>query len=373
MVRKKLSSLLFLFFSINTLFINNIHAQILKDKEAYLKIKQGVYNIYNCEFDKAEQIYTYLHNKYPNHSVPYLFNGLIYYWKYFPLTPGSDESEKYVETMSECIEIAEKAYKENEYDAENLLSGLGAMGMLLMYYADNGLTGKVISLAPETYHFVMKAFDFTGTYNDFYYITGLYNYYREAYPDAHPVYKPVVMFFPRGNKKLGLEQLKISARNSIFLRAESNSFLSGIYLDFERNPDSALVYSSKLISLYPNNVQYKTLDIRNLLLVKKYKKAEALLDSINYWSVNTYFQAKQDIFRAILYEKVDHNDTMAEYYYLSGIRKAKKYGDYASDYISYGYFGLSRIYARAGDKKKKKQYRKQAEDFADYEFVNFDD
>ncbi len=370
MALKKLSSLLVLF-SINILFITNVQAQILKDKEAYLKIEQGVYYIYNCEFDKAEEVYKYINNKYPNHSVPHLFKGLILYWKYLPMIPGSEENKEFVNEMSTCIDLAEKAFKENDSDAENLLAGLGAMGMLLMYYADNDLTGKVISLAPETFHFVMKAFNFTDTYHDFYYITGLYNYYREAYPEAHPVYKPMLIFFPKGDKKLGLEQLKIAARSSIFLKAESNSFLSGIYLNFERDPDSSLVYSNRLISMYPNNVQYKTLDIRNLLLLKKYNRAESILDSINYWSVNTYFQAKLDIFRAILYEKVDHNDTMAEYYYLSGIRKAEKYGEYANEYISYGYFGLSRIYDRAGDKKKGKQYLKLAEDNTVYEFVNF--
>ncbi len=371
MILKKFFSFCFLFFILILNSVNN-YGQILDDKESFAKIKQGVNYIYNSEFDKAEEVYSYISKKYPNNPVPNLFKGLILYWKYYPLTPESEESSSYVNKMTTCINLAGKALKENENDAENLLAGLGAMGMLLMYYADNGLTGKVISMAPETYHFVKKAFDFTDTYNDFYFITGLYNYYREAYPEAHPAYKPVMMFFPGGDKKLGLQQLKIAARNSIFLKAESNSFLSGIYLDFEHNLDSALVYCKKLYTLYPNNLQYKTLYIRDLLVAKKYKPAKSLLDSINYWSTNTYFQAKQDIFRGILYEKDEHNDTMAEYYYRSGINKAAKYGVFANEYVSYGYFGLSRIYDRAGDKKKKKLYRKQAEDYAVYDFVNFD-
>ena len=53
--------------------------------------------------------------------------------------------------------------------------------------------------------------------------------------------KPVLVFFPHGNKKLGLQQLKIAADSSIFLAAESMTFLVGIYQDFEKDPAKAFL------------------------------------------------------------------------------------------------------------------------------------
>ena len=63
-------------------------------------------------------------------------------------------------------------------------------------------------------------------YSDFYFFTGVYNYYREAYPEAYPVYKPLALLFPKGSKTKGLEDLLIASKNSIFLKAEAFSFLS---------------------------------------------------------------------------------------------------------------------------------------------------
>ncbi len=127
------------------------------------------------------------------------------------------------------------------------------------------------------------------TYKDFYFITGLYNYYREAYATAHPIYKPVLIFFPHGNRKLGLVQLKISADSAIFLAAESMTFLAGIYQDFEKDPAKAIIYSKKLKETYPQNQEFKLHYIRDLLVIKKFGEAESLLNSMPYESLNRFY------------------------------------------------------------------------------------
>ena len=208
--------------------------------------------------------------------------------------------------------------KVNGSDAENLLSGLGSAGLLLLYYADNGLSGKVLSLAPKTYQWVMKSFDFTKTYKDFYFITGLYNYYREAYATAHPIYKPALIFFPHGNKKLGLAQLKIAADSSIFLAAESMTFLAGIYQDFEKDPVKAIQYSKKLKETFPKNHEYKIQYIRDLLVIKKFGEAESLLNGMPYESLNRYYQSQIDIFKGVIQEQKYKNPKAAEQLILDG-------------------------------------------------------
>lgn len=349
-----------------------LSAQLLKDPITYEKIKAGVDEIYNCEFDKAETIYNYINTKYPNNTIPHLYMGLMLYWKYFPIIPESPVSKTFISYLEKSVELAEKRFKEDPNDAENLLSGMGALGLMLLYYADNGMIRNVLSLAPETYKFVMRSFEFTNTYYDFYFITGLYNYYREAYPEAHPIYRPVVVFFPHGNKKLGLKQLQLASDSAIFLKAEANSFLSGIYLTFELNPAKACIYSRKLADSYPRNNEFKTDLIKDLLLMKKYDEAEKLLDCLPYNIDNQYLQAQIDILRAIFVEKQYKNDNRAEKLYWSGIKKMDAYKDFGNEYKSYAYFGLSRICKRANEMKRMKKYRKMADDLAYYEGINFD-
>src|SRR4030042_694875 len=250
---------IFIFFTWISAF--TAKAQLLQDPVTYAKIKKGIDHIYNFEFAEAESIYDYLKSKYPNHSIPYLFKSVIIYWQYFPITPDSPYSRAFVRMLEKSYELAEQRFKEDEDDAEHLLSGLGTVGLLLLYYADNGFLRNVLSLAPQTYKFVMRSFEFMDVFYDFYFITGLYNYYREAYPEAHPVYKPVVIFFPHGDKKLGLQQLRLASDSSIFLKAESNSFLAGIYQSFELNPSVACSYSKKLAERYRNNTDFRVVYI----------------------------------------------------------------------------------------------------------------
>ncbi|MFO7657277.1 MAG: hypothetical protein R6W78_09435 [Bacteroidales bacterium] len=350
-----------------------LKGQILHDPETFARIEKGVENIYNCRFNEAKADYRFIKSKYPNHAVPNLFKALVIYWEFYPLIPGSEEGRQFIYNLELCLQQAEKVLKKNENDAENVLAGLGALGLMLLYYADNGQTRNVISLAAPTYQYVMKSFNFTKEYPDFYFITGLYNYYREAYPEAKPIYKPVVLFFPHGDKPLGLKQLKIAADSAIFLKAEAISFLSGIYLSFEKNPQYASFYSKKLTLKFPGNIKFQTDHIKDLLLDKKYQRAEKMLDTIIYPAHSRYLQMRIDCFRAILYEKVYANDKKAEQYYQMTINKSEEYKDYANEFRSYAYFGLSRIYSRKGDLKTMKRYRKQAESNAVFADIDFDD
>jgi hypothetical protein len=241
-----------------------------------------------------------------------------------------------------------------------------------LYYADNGLSGKVISLAPKTYQWVIKSFDFTRSFKDFYFITGLYNYYREAYATAHPIYKPALIFFPHGNKRLGLSQLKIAADSAIFLAAESMTFLAGIYQDFEKDAAKAIQYSKKLKDTFPRNYEFRIQYIRDLLVIKKFGEAESLLNSMPYESLNRFYQSQIDVFKGVIQEQKYSSPREAEQLYWTGINKAEAFGPIGAECTSYGYFGLSRINLAAGNSKYAKQYRKKAKELSSYDHVNFD-
>jgi hypothetical protein len=363
---------IFLFFLCLFSMVQKSDGQVLKDHQIFDNVKRGVVCIYNFQFDEASEISDYLREKCEDCALSYLFRGMEIYWKNYPLTPGSKDAEIFENYLEKGISLSEAKLKKNGSDAEYLLSGLGSAGLLLLYYADNGLSGKVISLAPKTYQWVMKSFEFTKTYKDFFFITGLYNYYREAYASAHPIYKPVLVFFPHGNKKLGLQQLKIAADSSIFLAAESMTFLAGIYQDFEKDPAKAVAYSKKLKETFPKNHEFKIQYIRDLLVIKKFGEAESLLNSLPYESLNKFYQSQIDVFKGVIQEQRYKKPELAEQLYWSGIYKAEEYGPIGAESTSYGYFGLSRINSAAGNNKNAKQYHKKARELSSYDHVNFD-
>jgi hypothetical protein len=360
------------FFLLLYLNTSALKAQILKDTATFNMIDQCVGDIYNFRFGNAREECNLINNKYPGHPAVYLLRGMITYWENYPLLSESVYIRSYLDDMNMCIRLSEKK-NTSSYEAELLLINLCARGMLLLFYSDNNNTSEVIPLATSTYPHIRRAFNFTSTYYDFKFFTGLYNYYREAYPEAYPIYKAFAFIFPKGNKAEGIMELQMAGKNSLVLKAESYSFLSWISTNFEHDFSHATYYSKVLYELYPDNDQYLAGYIRNLLLIKKYDEAENLISSTAQKSKNSFFQAKLEIFNGIIQEKKYHNNDLASLFYENGVRDISPFSTYGNEFASYAYFGLSRISDLRGDKNFKKIYKKKATELAVFENVDFND
>jgi hypothetical protein len=350
----------------------SIDAQLLKDTATLNLVKEDIDYIYNLQFSEARDLYRKILTVYPEHPVVYLLRGMITYWENFPLLGTSPERASFEADLRECIKIAEKN-SNRDHEAEYLLGNLCARGFLLQFYSDNDLVMQVIPLATSTYKYLMRSFDFTLVCADLYYFTGVYNYYRDAYPKAYPAYKPLMLVFPPGNMQTGITQLNFSAKNAVVLRAESSYLLTYIYVHFENDFFQAYRYTRALHENYPDNPQFFAAYLKNLLLLKKYEDVEKLIEKLPDVSTNKYFHAQILIFKGILREKKYQDYEVAQLYYKSGISDISYYGDYGNEYAAYGYFGLSRISKVNGEKHASQVYRKEAIKLADFKKIDFDE
>jgi hypothetical protein len=368
--RSKISLRFFSFLLLfNTVAIN---AQLLKDNATLDQIKQAVTNVYNFHFNDSREICRKIAQRYPGHPVNFLLNGLILYWEDYPLLPTSPDHGLFEENLRHCIELCEKENNTSTKD-EFLITNLCARGFLLLFYSDNNLNKEVIPLAISTYKYIRLAFENTSVLPDFYFFTGLYNYYTEAYPEAHPVYQSVALLFPKGNKAAGLKDLENCARNSYVLNAESSSFLSNIYINFEINYPQAAIHTKSLHDKYPNNTQYFAGYIKSLLLIRNYDEAEKQIILAQTFSENKYFAGQLTILHAILQEKKYRKYKSAEAFYNQGLKQISDYGNYSKEFSAYAYFGLSRIRGKFNDATGKKYFLEKANDVAVYKKVNFNE
>jgi hypothetical protein len=334
------------------------HGQILNDSSSVNLIKKGIDYVYNFKFDNADKVNQELKKLYPDHPINYLFRGMITYWKNYPLITTSEARGSFENDMRKCIELCDKN-KNHSNEAEILLINLCARGFLLLFYTDNDMSFEVFPIASGTYQCIRKAFAFTAEHLDLYFFTGVYNYYREAYPQAHPVYKTLAFLFPKGSKVKGINDLRLVAKSSILLKAEAYTFLNDIYLYFENNFLTAASYSKNLHSIYPENPQYLSSYIKNLLLLKRYDDAEREIKSSGSIN-NPFFRAQVYIFNGIIEEKKYHSYKRAEQLYSEGIRHISGFRNLGYEYEAYAYFGLSRISEKNGDMANQKNYQKLA-------------
>lgn len=351
-------SLLLIFFAL-LLSSLPVQSQILKDSSSIKLVKKGIDYVYNFQFSNAEKVSQEISRLYPDHPINHLFKGMITYWQNYPLITTSEARNVFEFELRKCIEICDKN-KNKDTEAEMLLVNLCARGFLLLFFTDNDLSFEVFPIARSTYQCIRRSFDFTASYLDLYFFTGIYNYYREAYPEAHPVYKTLAFLFPKGSKEKGLADLQIVSKKSIILKAESYAFLTDIFLYFENNFKQATYYSKSLHSLYPHNPHYLSAYIKNLLLIKEYNEAERIILASDYLD-NPFFQAQLTIFKGIIQERKYHDLEQAREFYTYGIRHISTYREFGNEYASYAYFGLSRI---SDNDSNRKNYRKLAQKLA---------
>ncbi len=339
---------------------------LIADTVTMVQIREGINRIYNYEFDTAAYTLDSLRRKYPDHPITSFYEGLIYYWKYYPLIPEQAGSSEFEWAMEESWERAD-SLKELQCTSEAVFFDLMSRSFIVMYHADNGRSSRAIPHIGTLYRDILKGFEMQEDFREFMFITGLYNYYREAYPKAYPIYKPATMFFKKGDKDRGLEMLRSAAAESNFLHVEAALFLSLIHVNFENNPDSAVWYASLLHQNYPGNAYFHSKYTEMLLVNRQYEQA---LDHINQlMRLDDYNRMKGSIFRGIYEEKKNRDPETARRHYEAGLYLAEPFGDRANYTKAYAYIGLSRYYMEKEEKKRAREYLKKAKKSTGYSYV----
>jgi tetratricopeptide (TPR) repeat protein len=333
-------------------------------------LKQGADKMYNYDFDGADILFNQAEKLLPKHPAPVLLKGVNLYWRYLPLEEGNVNIPQMVRYLKTAITLAQAIQKDNGEDPEAIFFELTARSLLMQHYSKNGQHMKALGEAKTLYGLVKDGFTLKEKYNEFYFTTGIYNYYREAYPEAKPVYKPFVWVFQSGNKVLGLQQLAYSAKNTVIARTQAYAFLTHIYLSHENDIHKAVAYAKELANIYPNNRFFVCKYVETLLLSKQYDSAEPYLRKMQQeTSVERFTPIINTVFLGLLEEKKYKNYTLASQYYLKTIDNATKFGEVGRQYKAYAYLGLSRIAALQNQLQIARTYRKQAEAIAEYPYI----
>jgi len=360
-----------LLFGLTACSLVNATAQVrlLPSHPLLSEIEPAVRLIYNYRFDTALVLISHIEQQVPDHPVVPLLKALWQYHNNFPLITGTDETDQYIALCSEAVNRCQVYLDRNPDDLEGVSFDMLARAMINLVYVDNGETMKVALGASALYRQVAKGFHLMDQFSEFYFTTGLYNYYREAYPEAHPVYKPVASLFPKGSKKTGLEQLKYAASHCIFLRAEALFYLSLIYLNYEDQPQLAAMLTSRLRALYPDNTYYLGVHIESLFINGHFEEADSLIAKLSQAGrKNNFHRMKYLIFRGIYEDRVLHRPESAKKYLEAGIRLTGQFNRYDESVRTMAYFALSRVYRQTGEQSMAQKYYRLGKQYAVYKY-----
>ncbi len=335
--------------------------RLIDDKPSLDTMSKAVQLLYNGHFDLAEQTALSIRKKYQNHPSMPLFTALLRYWRYMPVHQSPKELEAYRLLLFRTASLSEDLLKRNEKNPEAIFFNMMAYLMMARLNAETGEYIKAVSDARKAYVQLKKGMELKEKYPEFYFSTGLFHFYREFYPEAHPVYKPFAFFFESGDKKLGLQEMEVAANRSVYCKAEALTFLTFINLRYEDNLSEALRISKRLIEEYPNNNVYKLLRTEVLLEAEKYDAAEGLISDLLTQS-STFLFAPAMAFHGILHEKYFKKYELAKGFYLKSLQLAKPKRKSEDVYAFACYIGLGRIYKAENNMERARYYFRKAAD-----------
>lgn len=255
-------------------------AQWLTDPNFDLYTKRGIDLVYNLEFDRAEQEFQRLVAAYPQHPAGYFFVAMVDWWRILMDIDNESLDDRFIAKLDVVIDKCDSILDVNPDDVTALFFKGGSLGFRGRLRANRGSWVKAANDGRLALPIVQRAYKIAPGNFDILLGIGIYNYYAEAIPEQYPIVKPLMIFFPTGDKKEGVEQLALAAANAKYAATEAGYFLLQLNYTHEKQFDKALEISQKLLAQFPNNVVFHRYVGRCFVSLGQWEKARATFDNI---------------------------------------------------------------------------------------------
>jgi hypothetical protein len=329
-----------------------------------LECTQALNDLYNFKFDKAEEQFQYLRARYRWHPLPYFLMGLIEWWKIMPNTKDTSHDEKFLAYMDSTIEAGEKLFDDYPaYKTEAAFFLAGAYGFKGRLYSDEERKNwrKAASAGKDALDYLEESKEQQDLSPELLFGDALYNYFSVWVPENYPALKPVLWFFRKGDKALGLKQLKEVSYNAFYTRTEAMVWLMRILNSYENDQFQAFQISKYLYDTYPDNPYFHRYYARVLYSMGRFTEAEPMCKNIlaRIDSAQLGYEATSgryaSFFLGQIYEARKKYDEAKVYYQLC-MKFAEQIDATDSGYYLYSMIALGEIAEKQGDKTEAKRW-----------------
>lgn len=330
-------------------------------------IRLGSDYIYNVKFDSASACFHQVIQKYPNNPAGYFLDAMVEWWKIRLFRETTNYDNVFLKKIDKVIDICEIRLDSNQADITALFFIGGAYGYRGRFYAIRKSYINVANDGRRGYNALTECWKLAPGNHDIQLGTGLYNYFVIAFVEKYPILKPLTAFFPNGDKKIGILQLKSAAKYARYDAIEAEDVLLQIYYQFEENYSEALKIAEKLNFRFPDNPYFHRY-LARCYIIKGYSyrnKAESSWREIIKRCIRKKTGYDRLTAREALYYVgyllmlKGNNKTALKYFYKCD--EASRYVDKdgPSGFMVKTNLHIAKIYLKLGKKKYAiKQYRK---------------
>lgn len=269
------------------LVLNRAIAQKAKlDTSFYPIFEKTLEKHHNEEYDEAMELAKTMQEQYPDLSVG-PFSLMVTYQTLMRNYRVRVYEAQFDSLLTVSMELSKKAIKKNKNDGRNYFY-LGCIyGSRSIFDARRGKWLDAFKCGSKVLNNFKKAVAYSPDFYDAYYGLGLYKYWLGAKAKFLRL-----LAFSKGQKREGLEQIKLAAEKGRFLKVNALHGLTSVYYN-EKKYEKALELSNRLYQMYPKNpsLLYKRGRLFQALerwreALQSFETLYALLKSARYQSIS---------------------------------------------------------------------------------------
>jgi len=246
---------------------------LLKHPGVQIESAEAINLMYNYKFYDADKEFRWLRLRYPKHPMPYFLMGLAEWWKIVPNTDVEDYDDRCLALMDTTITLAEKLYDESENKLEPSFFLAAAYAFKGRLYSERKKWAKATFAGKNALKYFEKCKGNADFSPELLFGDGMYDYYAQWIPENYPLLKPILMFFPKGNKVNGIKELEKTANTAFYTRVEARYFLVQIY-SMENQYEKAYELSKYMTEQYPDNPFFERYYARSAFVTGRWNEAE---------------------------------------------------------------------------------------------------
>lgn len=242
--------------------------------------QRGIAAVYNLEFEKADVEFSSLAKNYPSHPAGKFFLAMIDWWRILMVIDDESHDESFYRKMDDVIDLCDSLLDLNDQDVSALFFKGGALGFKGRLRANRNSWIKAANDGRLALPIVQKAYKIAPDNYDILLGIGIYNYYASTIPEKYPIVKPVMVFFPTGDKQKGIDQLTKASDHARYAALEAKYFLLQLSYNYERMYDRAYDLSSSLWKQFPNNVVFHRYVARSAFSLSRFSESASVFQEV---------------------------------------------------------------------------------------------
>ncbi|NNE46620.1 MAG: hypothetical protein HKN37_08160 [Rhodothermales bacterium] len=299
---------------------SNPNGSVLDDPLVKDVGKTGLDHLYNLEFDAAREAFVQIDRRFPGHPIGPFLNSLTTWWEILLDIQDQSRDEQFFKAMDEVIRRADKMLDRDDRSVDAMFFKGAALGFRGRLRSNRGDWFKAAMDGKKAMDYVLAVPEIEEQKPDYSFGKGLYDYFAAVVPQRYPFVKPVMAFFPKGDRALGLKEIQHTADNGYFIQTEAAYFLLQIYYLYELDYEGCVRYVTWLRDHYPRNSFFHGLEGRVYAKWNEREKASRIFADI----VELYKE-----------KQTGYNEPLAEQalYYLGRLRMSDRDYDGALTYL----------------------------------------